>query len=205
MSAGAFLWRDVILALVVLERLGALWYGHRNAKALLAQGGVEVGGGHYPLLVVLHAAWLGALVLFVPRDAPIDLVMLAFFVLLMAGRGWVLVSLGPYWTTRIITVPGAPLVRRGPYRYLRHPNYLIVALEIAVLPLVFDAWEIAAAFSALNLPLLAWRIRVEDRALADRRIVDTSQPSCHRDRRSTDRPTSPRPSPPPGAEREGPA
>lgn len=174
MSAGAFLWRDVILALVVLERLGVLWYGHRNAKALLAQGGVEVGGGHYPLLVVLHAAWLGALVLFVPRDAPIDLVMLAFFVLLMAGRGWVLVSLGPYWTTRIITVPGAPLVRRGPYRYFRHPNYLIVALEVAVLPLVFGAWPIAVVFTVVNLPLLAWRIRVEDRALAERRAVESA-------------------------------
>jgi len=172
-SAGTIPWRDVILALVVLERLGALWYGRRNAKALLAQGGVEAGAGHYPLLVVLHAAWLGAFILFVPRDAPIDLVMLALFALLMAGRGWVLASLGPYWTTRIITVPGAPLVRRGPYRYLRHPNYLIVALEVAVLPLVFGAWEIAVAFTALNLPLLAWRIRVEDRALTDRRTAES--------------------------------
>jgi methyltransferase len=172
-SDGAFPWRDVILALVIVERLATLWYGHRNAKALLAQGGIEAGAGHYPLLVVVHAAWLGALILFVPRDAPVDSVMLALLVLLMAGRGWVLVSLGPYWTTRVITVPGAPLVRRGPYRFLRHPNYLIVAGEIAVLPLVFGAWEIAAIFTGLNAPLLAWRIRVEDRALADRRAAES--------------------------------
>jgi methyltransferase len=173
-SDGAVPWRDVILAFVVVERLGTLWYGRRNAKALLARGGVEVGTGHYPLLVALHAAWLGALVLFVPRDAPVAPVMLALFVLLMAGRGWVLLSLGPYWTTRIITVPGAPLVRRGPYRYLRHPNYLIVAGEVAVLPLVFGAWEIAAIFTGLNTPLLAWRIRIEDRALADRRAAESA-------------------------------
>lgn len=174
MSDGAFPWRDVILALVIVERLGTLWYGHRNAKALRARGGIEAGAGHYPLLVVVHAAWLGALILFVPRDAPVDPVMLALFVLLMAGRGWVLVSLGPYWTTRVITVPGAPLVRRGPYRYLRHPNYLIVAGEVAVLPLVFGAWEIAAIFTGLNAPLLAWRIRVEDRALAARRAAESA-------------------------------
>lgn len=173
MSDGAIPWRDAILAVVIVERLGTLWYGHRNAKALLARGGVEVGAGHYPLLVLVHGAWLGALVLFVPRDAPINLVMVALFVLLMAGRGWVLVSLGPYWTTRVVTVPGAPLVRRGPYRFLRHPNYLIVAGEVAVLPLVFGAWQIAAIFTALNAPLLAWRIRVEDRALADRRAAET--------------------------------
>jgi methyltransferase len=158
---------------VVAERLGTLWYGHRNAKALLARGGIEAGAGHYPLLVLVHAAWLGALILFVPRDAPVDPVMLALFALLMAGRGWILVSLGPYWTTRVITVPGAPLVRRGPYRYLRHPNYLIVAGEIAVLPLIFGAWPIAAIFTGLNAPLLAWRIRIENRALADRRAAES--------------------------------
>jgi methyltransferase len=173
-TGGAFPWRDAILALVILERLAALWYARRNAKALLARGGIEVGAEHYPLLVALHAAWLAALILFVPRDAPIDLVMLALFVLLMAGRAWILVSLGQYWTTRIITIPSAPLVRRGPYRYLRHPNYLTVALEIAVLPLVFGAWEIATAFTALNTPLLAWRIRVENRALAERRARESA-------------------------------
>ncbi|MEK7245806.1 MAG: isoprenylcysteine carboxylmethyltransferase family protein [Pseudomonadota bacterium] len=171
MSEGAFPWRDAILALLVLERLAELWVARGNAKALRARGGIEAGAGHYPLLVALHVAWLAALILFVPRRAPIDLVMLAGFAVLMAARAWVLVALGRYWTTRIITIPGAPLVRRGPYRYLRHPNYLVVAGEIIVLPLVFGAWEIALVFTALNLPLLAYRIRIEDRALAERRAL----------------------------------
>ena len=171
MSGGAFPWRDVILALVVLERLAEMRYARGNAEALRARGGIEVGAGHYPLLVALHVAWLAALVLFVPRHAPIDLVMLALFAVLMAGRAWVLVTLGRSWTTRIVTIPGEPLVRHGPYRFLRHPNYLVVAGEIAVLPLVFGAWEIALLFTALNLPLLAWRIRIEDRALAERRAL----------------------------------
>jgi methyltransferase len=83
----------------------------------------------------------------------------------------VVASLGPYWTTRIITLPDAPLVRRGPYRFLRHPNYVVVAAEIAVLPLVFGAWPIALVFSLLNAVMLAWRIRIEEQALASRRGV----------------------------------
>lgn len=171
MSEGTFPWRYAILALVVLERLSELWLARVNTRALRARGGIEAGAGHYPLLVALHVAWLAALILLVPRHAPINLVMLALFAVLMAGRVWILATLGPYWTTRIITLPGAPLVRRGPYRFLRHPNYLVVAGEIAVLPLVFGAWEIALLFTALNLPLLAWRMRIEDRALAERRAL----------------------------------
>jgi methyltransferase len=170
-TGGAFPWRDAIVALVVLERLAELWVARANAETLLARGGIEVGAGHYPLLGALHAAWLAALILFVPRDAPVNLALLALFALLTAGRAWILVTLGRFWTTRIVTIPGAPLVRHGPYRFLRHPNYLVVAGEIAVLPLVFGAWEIALLFTALNLPLLAWRIRIEDRALAERRAL----------------------------------
>jgi methyltransferase len=95
--------------------------------------------------------------------------LLALFVLLQAGRVWVVATLGPYWTTRIITLPGAPLVTGGPFRFVRHPNYLVVTGEIAVLPLAFGAWRIALVFSVLNALLLAWRIRVESGALAARR------------------------------------
>ncbi|MCC7017688.1 MAG: hypothetical protein IT564_10860, partial [Rhodospirillales bacterium] len=144
--------------------------------ALEARGGVEIGAGHYPLLVALHVAWLAALILFVPGDAPVNFALLALFAALTAGRAWILATLGRYWTTRVITIPGEPLVRRGPYRFIRHPNYLVVAGEIAVLPLVFGAWEIALFFTALNLPLLVWRIRVEDRALAGRRALSERDP-----------------------------
>jgi methyltransferase len=161
-------WVAIIVALVAVERIAELVRARRNTRALLAKGGVEVGAGHYPLLVLLHGAWLAALLYAVPADTLPSLGWLGAFVLLQAFRLWVLASLGPYWTTRIITLPGAPLVRSGPYRFLRHPNYVVVVAEIAVLPLVFGAWRVALVFSALNLALLAWRIRVEQQALAPR-------------------------------------
>jgi methyltransferase len=159
----------VVVALVAIERLVELWYAQRNTRALLEEGGVEVGGGHYPLIVALHAAWLIAIVATVPADAVVSVPLLVLFVMLQGFRTWVLLSLGRFWTTRVITVPGAPLVRRGPYRFLRHPNYVVVAAEIAVLPLAFGAWVVALVFSALNGVLLAWRISVENQALAPRR------------------------------------
>jgi methyltransferase len=158
-----------ILLLVAGQRLGELVIAKRNTAALLARGAVEVGAGHYPVIVALHAAWLIALVGWVIFRAPaVNLALLAIFLCLQAARLWVLWSLGPFWTTRIITLPGAPLVRRGPYRFVRHPNYLVVILEIAVLPLVFGAWMLAVVFSALNAAVLYVRIRAEDQALAVR-------------------------------------
>ena len=165
----------IIVALVVVQRAAELVLAERNRRRLLAAGGVEAGARHYPLFILLHGAWLVVLFAFVPADAPVSWPWLAVFVALQAGRVWVIASLGRYWTTRIITVPGAPLVRAGPYRYLRHPNYLVVAGEIAVLPLVFGAWQIAALFSVLNAVLLWHRIRVEDAALAGRRGTTASE------------------------------
>ncbi len=159
----------LLLALVALLRLAELVHAGRNTSALRRRGAVELGSGHYPLLVLLHAAWLASLFLLVPADASLSLPWLALFLLLQGARLWVILSLGPWWTTRIITLAGAPLVRRGPYRLLRHPNYAVVAAEIAVLPLVFGAWRLALVFSLLNSVLLAWRIRIEERALAPRR------------------------------------
>jgi methyltransferase len=155
-----------VLGFVALQRLAELAYARRNTTRLLAAGGVESGRSHYPLLVILHAAWWLALAVLIPPDRPANLWLIGLFVVLQILRLWILVSLGERWTTRVITLPGAPLVRRGPYRWLRHPNYLVVAGEIAVLPLAFVAWEIALVFSLLNAALLAHRIRVENRALA---------------------------------------
>jgi methyltransferase len=160
----------IIVALVAAERAAELILAARNTRALLARGGVEVGAGHYPLLVLLHGAWLATLLFLEPADAPPAWGWLGAFAVLQALRLWIIHSLGPFWTTRLITLPGAPLVRRGPYRFLRHPNYVVVVAEIAVLPLVFGAWRIAAVFSVLNLALLAWRIRIEQRALAPRAL-----------------------------------
>lgn len=154
-----------VVLLVAAQRLAELVLARRNTARLLAAGGYEAGAAHYPLFVLLHGAWLAAMLLFVPADAPVVWPLLGIFVLLQLGRIWVIVSLAGRWTTRIIICSDEPLCRRGPYRYVRHPNYIIVVGEIALLPLAFGAWQVALAFSALNLALLTWRIRVEDRAL----------------------------------------
>ncbi len=159
----------IILALVAVQRLVEVAYAERNTRALLARGAVEIGRAHYPLIVLLHAAWLTAIVVFLPADATIHWIALAIFIALQLARVWVIATLGPFWTTRIITLEGAPLVRKGPYRFVRHPNYLVVAGEIAALPLAFGELWIAIAFTVLNAAMLAWRIRQEDAALAIRR------------------------------------
>lgn len=160
---------QVIVLLVAAQRVVELAYARRNSRRLLAEGGIEHGRGRYPLLVLLHGAWLVALLLLVPPGAAVSWPLIGVYLLLQAARLWVLVSLGRFWTTRVVTLPGAPLVRRGPYRWVRHPNYLVVAAEIAVLPLAFGAWELALGFSLANAALLADRIRIEDEALAPRR------------------------------------
>jgi methyltransferase len=159
----------IVLALVVLQRLLELAYARHNTLALLRRGAVEAGRQHYAAFVVLHATWLIAMAIWIPPYAAANWWLLGAFALLQIARVWVVVSLGPYWTTRVVTLPGAPLIRRGPYRYLRHPNYVVVAGEIAVLPLAFGAVTLAIVFTILNGALLLVRIRVENAALASRR------------------------------------
>lgn len=153
-----------LLAFVTLQRLVELPIARANSSRLLAEGGHEVSPGHYPLLVALHACWLISLWWLAP-GRPIQLPLLALFLLIEAGRLWVLLTLGRRWTTRIIVVPGETLVARGPYRFVNHPNYLVVVAEIAVLPLVFGLWQVALVFSLLNAAILTIRIRAENRAL----------------------------------------
>jgi methyltransferase len=154
----------VILALVTLQRLGELWLSSRNTRRLLAKGAREHSPGHYPLIVAVHAAWLITLWL-LALERPVDGFWLAMFVLIELARIWVLASLGERWTTRIIVLRKTRLVRRGPYRFVDHPNYLVVAAEIAVLPLVFGLWKVALVFSLLNAVILKIRITAENAAL----------------------------------------
>jgi len=158
-----------VLLLVAILRITEMSLARRNTRRLLDRGAIEAGRGHYPLIVALHAAWLASLFLLVPASQPPQWPWLAFFLLLQPLRLWVIASLGPYWTTRVLSLPGAPLVRRGPFRFFRHPNYLIVELELVSLPLAFGATGLAFAFGIANAALLAWRIRIEDRLLAPRR------------------------------------
>lgn len=163
------MWLWLVLGLVAAQRLWELWLADRNTKRLLAEGAIEVGAGHYPLFVILHASWLAAIAAVTPWPTVPDPRWLALYVILQAGRLWVIATLGPFWTTRIITLAGAPLQTRGPYRFLRHPNYVVASLEILVLPLAFGQVRIALVWSLANALLVGWRIRVEDRALQDRR------------------------------------
>jgi methyltransferase len=160
-----------LIVAVAIQRLGELVLARRNTKNLLAAGGMESGADHYWLIVGLHSAWLAVIFVAISADAAVNWWLVSAFGVLQIGRIWVIASLGRFWTTRIITVPGAPLVRRGPYRWMRHPNYLIVAGEIAVLPLAFGAWRIALGFSLANMAVIAWRIRIENRALESRRTT----------------------------------
>jgi methyltransferase len=155
----------LLLGFVTLQRCAELVLARHNTKRLLARGAVEAGASHYPLIVALHAAWLGGLWL-LAREAELILFWLAVFVLLQSLRLWVIASLGERWTTRIIVLPGAPLRRVGPYRFLSHPNYVVVAGEIAAVPLALGMPLYALAFSLANAGLLAVRIRAEDEALA---------------------------------------
>ena len=154
-----------ILAFVTLQRLAELVLSNRNSRRLLANGAVEHGRGHYPAMIALHASWIAALWLLAPGRTP-NLPLLLLFALLQVARIWVLATLGDRWTTRIIVLPQAPLVGGGPFRLFRHPNYMVVALEIAVLPLVFGLWQLALLFTVLNAAMLSVRIPAEDRALA---------------------------------------
>ncbi len=153
-----------ILVLVAAQRLVELVISRRNAQKLLARGGVEHGAAHYPLLVLVHAAWIIGLVYFswgIEASWP----WLGAYLALQAARGWVIAALGERWTTRIIVLPDEPLVDSGPYRFLRHPNYAVVAAEIFILPMVWGLFWFAMIFTVLNALVVAWRIKVEEEAL----------------------------------------
>ena len=159
----------LLLAFVTAERLIELWFARRNTAELVAVGAVEHGAGHYPLLVALHSAWIAGLWL-LGYDRPVELGWLAAFALLQALRFWVRATLGRRWTTRILIVPGETLVARGPYRFVSHPNYVVVIGEMAVLPLCLGLPVFAAVFSELNAAVLTIRIRAENAALASLRV-----------------------------------
>lgn len=153
-----------VLGFVTAERVAELILARRNTKRLMKRGAREVAPAHYPLIVALHAAWLGGLWL-LAWDRPIRMAWLVLFAAVQALRFWVLATLKERWTTRIVVLPGAPLVKAGPYRFLNHPNYAVVAAEIAILPLVFSLPWYALVFSVLNFLVLSIRISAENAAL----------------------------------------
>ena len=161
---------EFILALVTLQRAAELVVASRNTSRLRARGAVEVAPRHYPLVVAVHAAWLASLWIF-GHGQPLNAVALLLYTALQGFRLWVMWTLGARWTTRIIILPGEPLVAAGPYRLLPHPNYAVVAGEIAILPLVLGLPWLALIFTILNAAVLFVRIRAENRALAASRMM----------------------------------
>jgi methyltransferase len=154
----------LLLGAVTIERLLELWWARHNTTALLAKDAREIAPGHYPAIVFLHALWLASLWI-LGSASTLNLSWLTVFLALQGFRAWILVTLRGRWTTRIIVVPGAPLVTHGPYRFLSHPNYLVVAGEIATLPLCFGLPLLALVFSIANAVILTVRIRAESAAL----------------------------------------
>jgi methyltransferase len=156
---------EFILGIVTLQRAGELVVSSHNTGKLVARGAVEVAPRHYKLIVAIHAAWLISLWLF-GRDQSVNIPALLVYLVLQGFRFWVMWTLGARWTTRIIVLPQHSLVSVGPYRLLSHPNYAVVAGEIAMLPLVLNLPLLAAIFTILNAAGLAIRIPAENRALA---------------------------------------
>ena len=168
MTGNGFTGAELILGLVTAQRAAELALSHHNTSKLIARGAVEVAPGHYPLMVAVHALWLIALWVF-GRHQTVNIAALVVYLALQGLRFWVMQTLGARWTTRIIVLPGETLVSAGPYRYLAHPNYAVVAGEIATLPLVLGLPWLALLFTILNTMVLLVRIRAENRALGPSR------------------------------------
>ena len=159
----------LVIAVVIMQRFVELFVAKRNEKWMLRQGAFEVGARHYPLMVMMHAAFFLSLLLEVsivdPGLSPFWTVLLALFLIAQIARVWCLTSLGKFWNTKILILPGANVVQKGPYKFMRHPNYVIVTTELLVLPLLFSAYFTAIVFSLLNVWMLSVRIPTEEKAL----------------------------------------
>jgi methyltransferase len=160
----------LFIAFIILQRLTELAIARKNEKWMKSHGALEFGSGHYPAMVMIHSAFILSMfaeVVFFHRELSAYWpVLLVLFVLTQLMRIWALMSLGPYWNTKIIVLPSAKIVKKGPYRFIKHPNYVIVALELIIIPLMFNAYWTAAIFTILNIVILSVRIPAEEKALA---------------------------------------
>jgi methyltransferase len=154
------------ISLLIVLRLTELYISARNEKWLLSQGAVEYGRGHYPFVVALHTCFIISLVAeYFLNDArhPLNYIFLSLVILVLLFKWWLMSSLGKYWNTRIYRIPGSVAVKKGPYKFIRHPNYVDVVCEIAIIPLVFHLYYTALIFSALNAIVLTVRIKEENK------------------------------------------
>jgi methyltransferase len=164
---------QVAAVLLLLQRGLEESHSARNTRALLAQGAHEVGADYYRVVAATHLAWIASLGFLISPSAPVIWPLLVYYLALQAVRYWVIGSLGRFWTHRVITLPGAPAVKRGPYAVIAHPNYAVTIMETFVLPLAFGALALATIFAALWWVVLAYKMRLEDEALKERLALST--------------------------------
>ncbi|MBS1523238.1 MAG: hypothetical protein JST50_19725 [Bacteroidetes bacterium] len=159
----------VFIIFLVVQRMAELYISKRNERWLLSQGAIEYGREHYPYIVALHSLFIVSLIVeyYLSGGQPMSYIFLLLFILLLTFKYWVLSSLGLYWNTKIYRIPGVVAIKRGPYKLFKHPNYVDVVLEIAIIPLVFHLYYTALIFSVLNAIMLSVRIRVENKVWAD--------------------------------------
>jgi methyltransferase len=158
-----------IAALLILVQRGAEEiHSARNTRALLARGAREEGANYYPVVAVAHMSWIASLFFLIPPDAHVFWPLIGLYVVLQAARYWVIATLGPYWTHRIITIDEAPVISSGAYRFFKHPNYAITVAETLLLPVAFSAVALGLIMTAIWVAVLNYKIRLEDAALARR-------------------------------------
>ncbi|HEX9881627.1 MAG TPA: isoprenylcysteine carboxylmethyltransferase family protein [Hyphomicrobium sp.] len=160
---------QIVALLLLLQRGLEELYSARNTTRLIAEGGREAGRDYYPVVAITHLAWIAAIFLLIPSTATVNWPLAGLYLLLQVARYWIIATLGRYWTHRIITLEHAPVVHGGPYRYLRHPNYVVTIAETFLLPLVFGDAAIAVIFGCVWSAVLYYKIILEDAALAERR------------------------------------
>lgn len=159
---------QIVALLILLQRGAEELHSARNTKALLARGAREEGTNYYPVVAVTHLGWIASVFFLIPHDAKIVWPLIGLFALLQVARYWVIATLGPYWTHRIITLDEAPIVSSGAYRFIRHPNYAITVVETLLLPAAFSAFSLGLIMTAIWVAVLRYKIRLEDAALAAR-------------------------------------
>jgi methyltransferase len=159
---------QIIALLILIQRGVEEIHSARNTRALLARGAQEEGAGYYPVVAVTHLGWIASLFFLIPPDAHTFWPLIGLYVLLQAVRYWVIATLGPYWTHRIITLDEAPIVSSGAYRFVKHPNYAVTIAETLMLPLAFSAFAVALIMTAIWVAVLSYKIQLEDAALAKR-------------------------------------
>lgn len=161
---------QLIALLVLIQRAAEEVYSARNTRALRAAGAKEAGRSYYPVVATTHLAWIASIFFLIPATASVSYALAFLYVALQVGRYWVIGSLGKYWTHRIFTLEGAPIVRHGPYRYIRHPNYAVTIAETFLLPAVFGAVALGMIMGAVWTAVLIYKIKLEDDALSSRRL-----------------------------------